>query len=84
MKYLAVCDREDGWRIIGKMPWRYETNRRGKTTSSGQANHIYPKPERVSCFVTAHQIIEAESEEEACRLASTSPRVRFATPSRSL
>lgn len=77
-KYLAVYDREDGWRIIGKMKgsWIQQYTRSGRKAGQRfeQDSRFYGEssyPECKSCFIQAHRVIEAESEEEACRLTLT-------------
>lgn len=82
-KYLAVYDREDGWKLHGQVPYQTREvsvpSRRHKygfkfEKQSYQPNRVVPKPEDVSPFIAAHRIIEAENMEEACRLMSAFPK----------
>ena len=84
-KWLLVLERESQeWQVVGPAPWTQEeyyptlTSRRMKKRYV-QYNFVIPKPEDVSPFVAGHTIIEAKTEEEACRSASTYPKPRSAT-----
>lgn len=76
--FIAVLDREDGWKIIGETDWRkverYPYRRGRNKYEMVQDKSTYPVPEKVSAFIKTHKIIEANNREEACRLISTFPR----------
>ena len=85
-KWVAVFDRESArWHITGHVPWRpehsYTASGRRRKKRYMQPNWVVPKPENVSCFISAHRIVEAETKEEACQLVSTFPRPRSETAS---
>lgn len=72
-RWLVIKMRETGeLRVIGTTsvqtiettPWS-PTKRRKKTYESYYAKSVYPKPEHASPFVESHQVIAAESAEEA-------------------
>lgn len=81
LKYLAVYDREDGWLILRPLRVKYvqeSSLRTGRKLNKyhEEIEYIYPgnSPEIRSSFIQAHRIVDAESEEEACRLTLTFPK----------
>lgn len=73
-KYIVVRFRDHkGWVCVGETEWRKEP----RYTKSGRRrgyNYIQwsiarPEPTE-SAFVEAYKIVDAQSEEEACQLAS--------------
>jgi len=76
VKHIFIQDREsNNWYFAGYTEWTYRTEyptmrSRGKKVRY-QKNYVYPIPEKVSAFVKAHKIIEANTKEEAWQILNS-------------